>query len=291
MRRFGLLVAATALLLQAAGARRADPGACRMPCHDYAEIARQLRATYEEAPVSLGSAGRRQSAAGVQLEQNGQLDHRQHLARRHGLRARRRPALGKRHAGEPRPGGLTRRVDAGRAAPTARRSRRRAGHGGSRAETRLARNRQRRSWSWRAPFTPRTAIRCTERGAAAIGMIARGHPLGRAWLIEEAGQTIGYAVLGLGFGIEYGGADAFVDDLYLVPTARGRGLGAHGAGAAGGRGPDAWAWRPVPGGRPRQPACPAPLRPRRLRGHALAADGQAPLRPRWRGYSHSSLMP
>ena len=36
---------------------------------------------------------------------------------------------------------------------------------------------------------------------------------------------VGYAVLGLGFGIEYGGADAFVDDLYLVPEARGRGLG------------------------------------------------------------------
>ena len=66
----------------------------------------------------------------------------------------------------------------------------------------------------------------SERGAAAIGMIASGHPQGRAWLIEEAGQTIGYAVLGLGFGIEYGGADAFVDDLYLVPAARGRGLGA-----------------------------------------------------------------
>ncbi len=30
---------------------------------------------------------------------------------------------------------------------------------------------------------------------------------------------------GWGFGIEYGGADAFVDDLYLVPEARGRGLG------------------------------------------------------------------
>ena len=64
-----------------------------------------------------------------------------------------------------------------------------------------------------------------ERGVAAIGMVARGHPLGRAWLIEETGRTIGYAVLGLGFGIEYGGPDAFVDDLYLVPDARGRGLG------------------------------------------------------------------
>jgi ribosomal protein S18 acetylase RimI-like enzyme len=65
----------------------------------------------------------------------------------------------------------------------------------------------------------------TERGEAAIGMIAKGHPLGRAWLVHEAGRLIGYAVLGLGFGIEYGGPDAFVDDLYLVPEARGRGLG------------------------------------------------------------------
>jgi ribosomal protein S18 acetylase RimI-like enzyme len=65
----------------------------------------------------------------------------------------------------------------------------------------------------------------TERGAAAIALVARGHPLGRAWLVREEGELVGYAVLGLGFGIEYGGADAFVDDLYLVPEARGRGLG------------------------------------------------------------------
>jgi ribosomal protein S18 acetylase RimI-like enzyme len=65
----------------------------------------------------------------------------------------------------------------------------------------------------------------TARGAAAIGLIARGHPLGRAWLVHEGAELVGYAVLCLGFGIEYGGADAFVDDLYLVPGARGRGLG------------------------------------------------------------------
>ena len=65
----------------------------------------------------------------------------------------------------------------------------------------------------------------TEQGAAAIGQITRGHPLGRAWLIVESDEVLGYVVLCLGFGIEYGGADAFVDDLYLVPKARGRGLG------------------------------------------------------------------
>lgn len=65
----------------------------------------------------------------------------------------------------------------------------------------------------------------SERGQAALSQAAHGHPLVHAWLIEERGQVVGYTVLGLGFGIEYGGADAFVDDLYLIPAARGRGLG------------------------------------------------------------------
>ncbi len=65
----------------------------------------------------------------------------------------------------------------------------------------------------------------SERGAKALTQAARGHPLARVWLIRERDQIVGYTVLGLGFGIEYGGADAFVDDLYLVPEARGRGLG------------------------------------------------------------------
>ncbi len=70
----------------------------------------------------------------------------------------------------------------------------------------------------------------TERGEAAVATVARGHPLARAWLVEEetaAGrEVVGYAALCLGFGIEHGGANASVDDLYLVPHARGRGLGA-----------------------------------------------------------------
>ncbi|MFO1050414.1 MAG: GNAT family N-acetyltransferase [Geminicoccaceae bacterium] len=65
----------------------------------------------------------------------------------------------------------------------------------------------------------------TESGVAALGLVARGHPLAKAWLVREAGRSVGYALLCLGFGIEYGGADAFVDDLYLVPEARGRGIG------------------------------------------------------------------
>jgi ribosomal protein S18 acetylase RimI-like enzyme len=36
---------------------------------------------------------------------------------------------------------------------------------------------------------------------------------------------IGYLVLTLGYSIEHGGRDGFIDDLYLVPKARGGGRG------------------------------------------------------------------
>ena len=49
--------------------------------------------------------------------------------------------------------------------------------------------------------------------------------LGRVWLIEHDDRPAGYLVLTLGFSMEYGGRDAFIDDLFLRPDARGRGLG------------------------------------------------------------------
>jgi ribosomal protein S18 acetylase RimI-like enzyme len=49
---------------------------------------------------------------------------------------------------------------------------------------------------------------------------------GRIWLIEENHTALGYVILTLGFSLEYLGRDAFIDELYVVPEARGRGLGA-----------------------------------------------------------------
>lgn len=48
---------------------------------------------------------------------------------------------------------------------------------------------------------------------------------GRIWLIEAAGACIGYVVLTLGYSLEYLGRDAFVDELYLEPEHRGKGVG------------------------------------------------------------------
>lgn len=62
-------------------------------------------------------------------------------------------------------------------------------------------------------------------GEAALRQIAQGEPFARAWLVRQDDQTLGYVIITLGFSIEYGGRDGFIDDLYLVPEARGRGLG------------------------------------------------------------------
>jgi ribosomal protein S18 acetylase RimI-like enzyme len=65
----------------------------------------------------------------------------------------------------------------------------------------------------------------TRAGEQALHQLVVGDPYGRCWIVHERGQPVGYAVLTLGFSIEYGGRDGFIDDLYLVPSARGRGLG------------------------------------------------------------------
>lgn len=49
--------------------------------------------------------------------------------------------------------------------------------------------------------------------------------LGQVWLIQAEPGPIGYVVLTLGYSMEYGGRDAFVDDLFIQPSFRGRGLG------------------------------------------------------------------
>ena len=50
--------------------------------------------------------------------------------------------------------------------------------------------------------------------------------LGAVWLGEAGGAPGGYAVLTLAFSMEYGGLRGFVDDLYVRPEARGRGVAA-----------------------------------------------------------------
>jgi GNAT superfamily N-acetyltransferase len=60
--------------------------------------------------------------------------------------------------------------------------------------------------------------------AALLGLL-EDPARGRAWVAEREGRIVGYVVLTLGWSLEYRGLDAFVDELYVIPAERGRGLG------------------------------------------------------------------
>ncbi len=48
---------------------------------------------------------------------------------------------------------------------------------------------------------------------------------GRLVVLEDAGTITGYMVLGFGFSVEFGGRDALLDELFVKPEFRGRGIG------------------------------------------------------------------
>lgn len=50
--------------------------------------------------------------------------------------------------------------------------------------------------------------------------------LGRAWLIFSEEELVGYVILTFVFSFEYQGRIAFIDELYLKESARGKGIGA-----------------------------------------------------------------
>ena len=49
--------------------------------------------------------------------------------------------------------------------------------------------------------------------------------LGPVWLIYHAGSLAGYIAICLGYSIEFGGRDAFVDEFFLREDFRGKGIG------------------------------------------------------------------
>jgi GNAT superfamily N-acetyltransferase len=59
---------------------------------------------------------------------------------------------------------------------------------------------------------------------ALAGLLAEPS-LGRAWLIESGGVVVGYAVLTLGYSLEFGGRYALLDELFIAESHRGRGMG------------------------------------------------------------------
>lgn len=60
---------------------------------------------------------------------------------------------------------------------------------------------------------------------AALDELWRQPLHGFVCLARADGQAIGYGVLGGGFSLEHGGRDGFVDELFVLPAWRGRGIG------------------------------------------------------------------
>lgn len=60
---------------------------------------------------------------------------------------------------------------------------------------------------------------------SAFRELADDPSLGRLFLIENDDKLVGYLAVTFGFTLEFGGRDAFVDELYVIPSARGQGLG------------------------------------------------------------------
>lgn len=59
---------------------------------------------------------------------------------------------------------------------------------------------------------------------SAIEPLLHGHPYGAVYLIGPQRAPVGYIVLTFGWSVELGGMDGFVDELYIRPPVRGRGI-------------------------------------------------------------------
>jgi GNAT superfamily N-acetyltransferase len=71
---------------------------------------------------------------------------------------------------------------------------------------------------WSVPFDAAGAADVTDR-------LLRDPSLGRVWLIANDGQTIGYIVMAFDYSLEYRGRGAWVDEVFVRRSCRGRGIG------------------------------------------------------------------
>jgi GNAT superfamily N-acetyltransferase len=65
----------------------------------------------------------------------------------------------------------------------------------------------------------------TEHLTAAVTPILRGTELGEIWVLEHEQNLVGYLVIGWGWGIESGGREALIDEVFVSRAHRNQGLG------------------------------------------------------------------
>ncbi len=61
--------------------------------------------------------------------------------------------------------------------------------------------------------------------SGAVLPLLSGTPHGAIWLIGPRRAPVGYIAVSFGWSLELGGMDAFIDELYIRPAVRRRGMG------------------------------------------------------------------
>jgi GNAT superfamily N-acetyltransferase len=61
--------------------------------------------------------------------------------------------------------------------------------------------------------------------ASSIRALLGESPLGRVWLIEADAHPVGYVAMCFGYSIEFSGRDAFIDEMFVAPEHRAKGIG------------------------------------------------------------------
>ncbi len=64
-----------------------------------------------------------------------------------------------------------------------------------------------------------------EHRQAALGPLLEASPMGCVYLIGPRRAPIGYLAITFGWSIEFGGMDGFIDEFFIRPGVRGRGVG------------------------------------------------------------------
>ncbi len=70
-----------------------------------------------------------------------------------------------------------------------------------------------------------------EHREAALAPLLEGSPLGCVYIIGPRTAPIGYIVITFGWSLEFGGMDGFIDEFFVRPGVRGRGVGSEVLGA------------------------------------------------------------
>jgi diamine N-acetyltransferase len=64
-----------------------------------------------------------------------------------------------------------------------------------------------------------------ERTRRALLALLSNPLFGKVWVFRMEGRAVGYLVVTFGYSLEFGGRDAFIDELFVEPAARGQGVG------------------------------------------------------------------